>query len=323
MAKWNSGPGTLFFIHRGPLQPYVRASILQARSVNPKSQIVLLGDQPRLRVSREILAEVTYAELKDYSESATKFGKLFRFDGKNPIAYTRGNFQRWFQVHSFCEKQSVVGPLLVLDSDAFLYLAVSDIAPQISTSMTVVDKVGPQFTFFRDLTTLAEFTAFLNESFSTDEGFQQLAQFVHESGDAGLPHVSDMAAFGVYARINSLEDLGAPDRGTFIFCENIGSSQGLEMGLIGKRLTLEKGRRFFSSVGGKKVLAGGVHLQGGNKDLWPYFVDSGVRSSLRQSSPREYSSALRAARKKAFRIAVLKTSAYSRNFIIRRLNLKR
>jgi len=296
--------GIVFFIHRGPLQPYVRASILQAHAADPESLIIVLGDQPEESLSAEIRPVIRYGLLDEYSDRADSFAQIFRFEGKNPLEYTRGNFQRWFHVRSFCEAHLLSGPFLVLDSDAYLYQAVNAVTPSLSTPMTVVDSVGPQFTFFLTTKALADFTDFLTES-----GFELLKDFVRESKDAGVPHVSDMAAFGVYARSQKLDDLGSVDRNDVIFCENIGSPQGLVMNALGKRVTTRQGRRYFTTQDGRDVLAGGVHLQGGNKDLWPYFVDNTVKRAMAQHSPRDYADARRKARQKAFRIGLLKTSA--------------
>jgi hypothetical protein len=183
--------------------------------------------------------------------------------------------------------------------------------------MTVVDRVGPQFTYFLTRRSLATFTQFLTQSFSSDSGFQRLKDFVTESGDAGLPHVSDMAAFGVYARDNALDDVGTTDRQDFMFCENIGSSQGLVMNTLGKRVSWRRGRRYFTTRDGRHLLAGGVHLQGGNKVLWPFFVDTTVRRKMRKLSPLDYRIARREALEKAVRIGLLKSAARLRKLVSR------
>ena len=306
---------TIFFVHRGPLQPYVRASILQARKADPESSIVLLGDQEKHEICPEIGSLITHERLENLSAQADTFAEKFRFEGNNSFEYELLNFQRWFYVQSFCEEHSLAGPILVLDSDAYLYLAVGDVVPNLSTPMTVVDRVGPQFTFFRSVEHLAKFTTFLYESFSTDTGFERLRDFVSRFQSSGVPHISDMAAFGVFSEQHALEDIGAPDREDFVFCENIGSAQGMVMNLMGKKVTVRRGRRYFTTVERKKVLAGGVHLQGGNKALWPYFVDDTVREKFRRSSPKDYWRARRTGRQKALTIRLLRASARSKNLL--------
>ena len=139
--------GTVFFIHRGPLQPYVRASILQALATDSDSSIVVLGDQPRELLPAEIPSVVSYEHLDDFSARADAFAQIFRFEGNNGFDYELLNFQRWFYVLSFREAHSLSGPFLVLDSDAYLYQAMGAVTPHLTTPMTVVDSVGPQFTF--------------------------------------------------------------------------------------------------------------------------------------------------------------------------------
>lgn len=300
--------GVIFFIHRGPLQLYTRAAILQASIASPNSQIVLLSDQPEASIPDEIRSRVIRAGFEEYAGTAKEFSQIYRFDGSNGFDYELLNFQRWFFVHSYCERHSLDGPILVLDSDAFLYVPIDVVEPRLTSPMTVVDKVGPQFTFFRSRTALAHFTTFLTESFSTNEGFERLASFVREFEDVGIPHVSDMAAFGVYSTLHKLDDLGSPERNDFIFCENIGTPQGLVMGSLGKKIKTRKTHRYFSTLDGRAVTAGGIHLQGGNKALWPYFVDPSVRSVLRESSPLDYARARRTARKKALSVGLLRFS---------------
>ena len=300
--------GFIFFIHRGPLQLYTRAAILQSSIASPNSQIVLLSDQPEASIPDEIRSKVIHATFEEFGGPAEKFAQIYRFDGSNGFNYELLNFQRWYFVLAYCESHSLDGPILVLDSDAFLYLPIEVVEPRLTSPMTVVDKVGPQFTFFRSRTTISDFTTFLTESFSTDEGFERLATFVRKSEDLGIPHVSDMAALGVYSKLQKLEDLGSPERNDFIFCENIGTSQGLVMGILGKKIRTRKTHRHFRTLDGRDVVSGGVHLQGGNKALWPYFVDPSVKSALRKSSPLDYARARRAARKKALSVGLLRFS---------------
>jgi len=307
--------GTTFFIHSGPLQPYVWAAILQARAADPRSTVVVLGDQPVKTLAPEISTRMSYGLLENYVELAEGFAGLFRFEGRNSFEYELLNFQRWFFIRSYCESHHITGPIVALDSDAYLFMPIAEIVPRLTTAMTVVDRVGPQFTYFQNTHALAQFTAFLTESFSSEAGFQRLKDFVIESQDAGLPHVSDMAAIGLYAQDQHLEDLGKPDRTNFIFCENIGSSQGLVMSTLGKRITKRGGRRYFTTRDGRSVLAGGVHLQGGNKVLWPFFVDATVRKQMSKHSPADFRVARREALRKLVGISLLKTASVVRRLV--------
>ena len=308
---------TIFFVHRGTIEPYLQAAILQARSVDTLSSIVLLGDQPPETIPPWLIAKIRYEPLSNYSERATAFARIFRLDGNNPFEYELTNFQRWFYLHSFCEANSLGGPFLMLDSDAYLFLSLHDVVPKLKSSMTVVDRVGPQFTFFLNYDAITQFTDFLTECFSSDSGYRRLARFVNEWGETGLPHVSDMAAIGSFASEHGLEDIGDSQRDSFIFCENIGSSQGLALSMLGKKVTVRKGHRFFTTRDRRSVLAGGVHLQGGNKVLWPYFVDKSVKRTLREFSPSDYRMARKRARAKALGIGLRKVVTSLRHLVSR------
>lgn len=305
-------PGTIFFVHRGILPAYAQAAILQAKESNHDCSIVVLGDQAESAVPWEVHKVSDYVPIENFQESAVKFAQIYRHEGRNSLDYELTNFQRWFVVDHYCQSKLIPGPLLVLDSDAYVYLDISRVVAEMRTDMTVVNKVGPQFTYFRNTKTLSIFTEFLTKSFADDSGLQRLKDFVHNSDDTGLPHVSDMAAFGVFATENELDDVGIAGDRSFVFCENVGLSQGLRMNALGKRLVKRYGSRHFITQDGRLVLAGGVHLQGGNKVLWPFFVDQSVRQAVQRISPLEYRVAIRSALLKALKVSLLKVTSMLR-----------
>lgn len=313
----NEFTSTIFFVHRGPARAYLQAAILQARSSSASSLIVLLSDQPENSLPQELVQTVFLGPIADYSATAKEFERTFRADGPNSYEYELMNFQRWFMVNSFCEHHSINGPLVMLDSDSFLFLSVETVLPSLTTGMSVVDKVGPQFTFFSNSSHLRDFIRFLSESFRKKALYTELQTFVRNSNIFGLPNVGDMAALGLYAQKNSLVDFGRADRLDFVFCENIGSSQGLVMNTLGKRVSWRRGRRYFTTRDGRHLLAGGVHLQGGNKVLWPFFVDTTVRRKMRKLSPLDYRIARREALEKAVRIGLLRSAARLRKLVSR------
>lgn len=57
---------------------------------------------------------------------------------------------------------------------------------------------------------------------------------------------------------------------------------------MGKKIQRRGGQRFFVTAAGRRVLAGGVHLQGGNKVLWPFFIDVQVRGKMLRAGPVRY-----------------------------------
>lgn len=280
--------GTVFFIHRGSVESYLTAAILQAHSASPESQIVFLTDQPVDLVPSTVRQVAAIAAMTDFAAQADAFAGIYKFEGINSYNYELMNFQRWFFVAEFCQFRKIVGPALVLDSDAFLFLPVKLVMSELGTDQSVVDEIGPQFSFFSSPSALDAFTNYLFSIFAQPNRLLELEQFVEKYAHPGLPHVSDMAALGQYALLNGLEDLGRPGRTNFVFCENIGSPQGLEIGHMGKKIQRRGGQRFFVTAAGRRVLAGGVHLQGGNKVLWPFFIDVQVRGKMLRAGPVRY-----------------------------------
>ncbi len=314
MGKSNS-TGCIFFVHRGPLQPYVRAAILQARASDPEAEIVVLTDQVLHSVAKEITEVARFFHIDEFSSRANSLQTVFQADGPNEYSYELMNFQRWFFVEEFLKTSRVRQSFLLLDSDAYLYLPIRNVSLEVGTPMTVVDEVGPQFTFFQNLDALTKFTNFLMSIFTDANIYSRVDFFVKDFAHFGLPNIGDMAAIGLYAKDQHLEDLGKPDRTNFIFCENIGSSQGLVMSTLGKRITKRGGRRYFTTRDGRSVLAGGVHLQGGNKVLWPFFVDATVRKQMSKHSPADFRVARREALRKLVGISLLKTASVVRRLV--------
>jgi hypothetical protein len=81
---------------------------------------------------------------------------------------------------------------------------------------------------------------------------------------------------------------------------------------LGKQIRTRSGRKRFIRPTGEEVIAGGVHLQGGNKTLWPLFVGVPVLLLLSRKQPRLLSQALLDALRKACRVVFLRTGERSR-----------
>ena len=283
----------IFFTHTGPIPLYLVAAILQARSVSHDEPIVLLSDQPENPIPLPIRHNIVIASISDYRERADLFSAKFRFEGRNSFAYELWNFQRWFVIEEYARLNKVEAPLLHLDSDAFLYVAPSTVFRTVTAPLTVCDTSGPQFVFLKNHHSLSEYTSFIDQHFSSDAGYQRLRNYVADSQDPGVPHVSDMVTLGLFGEEHDVEDIGSPSRSDFQFCENIGSSQGLRLGPTGKKIRKRKGIPHFIRHSGDLIPAGGVHLQGGNKDLWPLFASPGVRRQVLRYFPQRYGLALR------------------------------
>ncbi|MCF8549436.1 MAG: hypothetical protein K9G09_00860 [Pontimonas sp.] len=274
--------------------------------MNPDGEVVLLTDVDNEDIPEALSGRITTSPLDDYLKRASDFAAIYSHRGSNSVAYELLNFQRWFIVLEHLERHPTAGSIMYCDSDAFLYLPVSQVAAVMTTAMSVCSEVGPQFTVFTSARALRDYCDFITRTYSSPEALEAIQEFVDSHRSAGLPHISDMATLGVYAERNNLDDLGQPGRHDFVFDENIGSEQGLQLGLLGKRIRTRSGKKWFIRPTGEEVIAGGVHLQGGNKTLWPLFVDIPVLLLLSRKEPRLLSQALFHALKKAFTVVFLR-----------------
>jgi hypothetical protein len=311
----------IYFVHSGAVPDYLVGSTLQAHLANPQGEVVLLTTQTIEAVPAVFAGRITIAQVSQYLERAKSFASIYRHHGSNALAYELLNFQRWFIVLEHLETHPTTEPIMYCDSDAFLYLSVSDVAASMTTAMSVCSEVGPQFTVFTSVQALREYCAFITDSFSSPRALGAIQGFVDGHQSAGLPHISDMATLGVYAERHQLNDLGNAERQDFVFDENIGAPQGLRLGLLGKRIRTRSGTKRFIRPSGNDVIAGGVHLQGGNKTLWPLFVSIPVLLLLARKEPRLLVLALVKAFRKAGRVVFLRAGERGR-MALRRFRTK-
>jgi len=302
----------IYFVHSGAIPSYLVGSTLQARLANPDGEVLLLTDEVIEEIPTALSGQITISPLADYLESAQSFAAIYSHRGNNSLAYELLNFQRWFIILEHLERHPTAGPIMYCDSDAFLYLPVSQVAAVMTTAMSVCSEVGPQFTVFTSVQALREYCDFITSAYSSAHVLKDIQAFVDVHKSAGLPHISDMATLGVFAERHQLDDIGNPERHDFVFDENIGSPQGLKLGLLGKQIRTRSGRKRFIRPTGEEVIAGGVHLQGGNKTLWPLFVGVPVLLLLSRKQPRLLSQALLDALRKACRVVFLRTGERSR-----------
>jgi hypothetical protein len=308
----------LFFVHRGPIPGYLVAAIFQARHADVNHPIVLLTDQEASAIPGPVVRNVTVASLRDFSDGAIACDTAYR--GRNAKDYDREimNFQRWFYTLEYCQREGISGPIAQLDSDSFLFLSPSLVSSSVKAPHTLCDRVGPQFSFFQSPHYLQEFCEFILSKLGSPQGFQELSDYVENFSGPGLPYPSDMACLGLFASTHPTEDIGDPLRPDFMFCENVGSPQGMKMGLLGKKVRLTQKGRMFVRENGTTIRAGGVHLQGGNKATWPFHVWPQVHVAMIRETPGIYFSSLGPAFKKVATVISLKAAAGLRRALSKR-----
>jgi len=277
----NHDNGTIIFIHRGN-QFYLKPALAQARVSNPLVRIVLLGDNSNSDLGASFCKKykIDHFLIDNYFQSAKKFEQIYQHQGKNPYQYELFCFQRWFVMLDFVKEHCPKGNFVYLDTDVIIYINIFDVFKVIKSEMTVCNRVGPQYSFFKSVDALESYCEFINYSYKNSIGFDKLKSFVSDFNNSGMPHISDMTTIGVYASENDLDDLGDCNRTDFFFDEIISYPQCMKKGVFGKKIIKKYGINYFQKSNGQLIKAAGCHLQGGSKALWPLYCDRSLLLSL-------------------------------------------
>jgi hypothetical protein len=109
-------PPPIILIHRGD-SFYLAHTIAQARSSNPESRLILLGDR-----SNSFYLGVEHHRYEDYFEGAREFAKLFTYEYFPNYQYPWILFchQKYFALRDFVHAQGLDNFLLI-DSDVMIY----------------------------------------------------------------------------------------------------------------------------------------------------------------------------------------------------------
>jgi hypothetical protein len=279
-------PGKIVFCHWGPPQAYVIAAVIQARKSNPSSEVVLLTDQGDV-ANWAATNNISVVDIGDFSQTARCFEEIYVHEGSNPYLYELRCFQRWMILEEFIRGTGHSSTFAYLDSDAYIFVDYRWVLNQVEAEMTICRRLGPQFVFFKNQQVLVRYVNFIFAHFQDRSLIRDLRKFVAGARSAGVPHVSDMATIGLFASDEPLEDIADASRAAFCFDENIAFAHGFRTGPLGKKLARFKRQWKFIRSDGSTVLAGGVHLQGKNKRLWPLFVFPAVHIALLTAEPRQ------------------------------------
>ncbi len=109
-------PPPIILIHRGD-SFYLAHTIAQARSSNPESRLILLGDR-----SNSFYLGVEHHSYEDYFDEAREFAKLFTYEYFPNYQYPWILFchQKYFALRDFVRTQAI-DKFLLIDSDVMIY----------------------------------------------------------------------------------------------------------------------------------------------------------------------------------------------------------
>jgi hypothetical protein len=131
-------PPPIILIHRGD-SFYLAHTIAQARSSNPDSRLILLGDR-----SNSFYLGVEHHRYEDYFDGAREFAKLFAYEYFPNYQYPWILFchQKYFALRDFVRAQGI-GRFLLIDSDVMLYEPIGPYFDHYAEAGFTVTSPGP------------------------------------------------------------------------------------------------------------------------------------------------------------------------------------
>lgn len=168
-------PPPIILIHRGD-SFYLAHTIAQARSSNPESRLILLGDR-----SNSFYLGVEHHRYEDYFDEAREFAKLFTYEYFQNYQYPWILFchQKYFALRDFVLAQGI-DSFLLIDSDVMLYEPIEPFFRHYAgTRLTVsCPETGPvahaAFAVVNDSAVISELCTLYTEMFS--QSFDQLRE---------------------------------------------------------------------------------------------------------------------------------------------------
>ena len=160
-------PPPIILIHRGD-SFYLAHTIAQARSSNPESRLILLGDR-----SNSFYLGVEHHRYEDYFDEAREFAKLFTYEYFQNYQYPWILFchQKYFALRDFVLAQGI-DSFLLIDSDVMLYEPIEPFFRHYAgTRLTVsCPETGPvahaAFAVVNDSAVISELCTLYTEMFS-------------------------------------------------------------------------------------------------------------------------------------------------------------
>jgi hypothetical protein len=268
----------LFFIHRANSY-YLRFSLQQARITNPGSSLNLIGD-----TTNDRYPQVRHSLIRDYSASAEHFAKIYRHMSLNSYEFELFCFQRWFILDEFVTRHNVEGNFMYLDSDVLLYRDLTSLLPWLNQyRLTLTEKRGPEYLFFKCPEVLHDFCSFIREQYQNPKHLTRLQEFFLDYiKDHRRGGVCDMTLLELFAgqHPGQAVDLAHVHEDT-IFDDNFSVSNGFLMDGAVKKIVWQGDEPYGLMGGGRRrIRFNAIHFQGAAKGVMHrYYTGTGLRSA--------------------------------------------
>lgn len=194
----------IVFIHRSN-SAYLKYSLSQAQTSNPRSAVILLGDP-----ANDCYDFVVHRKIDDFSQGATEFEKVYTHFSTLPPSFELICFQRWFVLRDFL-RDNKIQRCLYLDSDTMLYTDVTQDSQKFANFDFTLSHQTSGCTFFLNrLEALEEFCQFLKDIYNKKNRYlydKMVAHYAVRKRNGLKGGVCDMTAFQLYSE-NHFGDIG-------------------------------------------------------------------------------------------------------------------
>lgn len=186
----------IVFVHRSN-SAYLKYSLSQAQTSNPRSAVILLGDS-----SNDCYDFVVHRKIEDFSRGATEFEKVYAHFSTLPPDFELTCFQRWFVLRDFL-RVNKIRRCLYLDSDTMLYTDVTQDSQKFANFGFTLSHQTSGCTFFLNrLEALEEFCQFVMDLYNKKHRYlydKMVAHYTVRKRNGLKGGVCDMTAFQLYS----------------------------------------------------------------------------------------------------------------------------
>lgn len=242
---------------------YLPYCLAQAKTSNPKSDIVLIGDQ-----NNNHYKFIKHENISVYFKEAQEFSKIYKHLNTNIAVFEMFCFQRWFILKSFL-KANRIERCVHIDSDVMVYADLTEEGKKFEQfDFTLSAGACGHCSFINSIKALEKFCDFVMSLYTDPSLFSLLESRYQERISKNMAGgANDMTALNAY-RERAYSKIGETsviiDGSTFD--DNVNFSDGFEMLHGKKRIYWVDGKPFCKHLeSNEKIRFNCIHFQGSAK----------------------------------------------------------
>ena len=265
---------------------YLLHTLLQAKTWNPRSEIILIGDG-----SNTLYRSVTHHLMREHDRLAQTFEAHYKHLSANKPRFELTCFRRWFLLLDVLTTRQI-GRCVYIDSDVLVYSDLTEEAQKFEGySFTLSRGSSPHCMFINDIGALAAFCGFLLNIYANPETLgvleRQFAQMKEANPFAGICDMTLFAMFLDREGIRAGETYHVIDGA--ILDHNINFAEPFTVMDGRKEIIWREGRPYGRlAETGELIRFSAIHFQGAAKRLIPQYQTGSSWEVLRAKILRKF-----------------------------------